>query len=153
MVDIKEITEEFTKLSSSDMGKVRFEENFDKKNHADEIETAEWICEKFGGDILLLCESKKQNEQMPDYLWRDRYWERKGIVSSKVNTVHQRIKKAYSQIDGKRGGVILDFSKGNMAWSEIEKAVKWSLIRAARGSTDVIMIKCKEYKVYQVTKK
>ena len=70
-----------------------------------------------------------------------------------MNTFHQRIKKAYSQIDGKRGGVILDFSKGNMAWSEIEKAVKWSLIRAARGSTDVIMIKCKEYKVYQVTKK
>lgn len=153
MVEVAEITKEFLEKGVPKSGRIIFEEHFDRKNHADEIQTAEWLWRKFGGDIVLLCESKKQREKMPDYLWRGTYWERKGISSSKTNTIHIRIKKAYSQIDGKRGGIILDFTNGRLNWREIEKAVMYSLIRCAIGKTDIIMIKKNTFKVWQAIKK
>ena len=98
-------------------------------------------------------ESTKQNEERPDYLWSDKHWERKGIHSVKDNTIDLRIRKGYSQIEGRRGGLVLDFSSNKLDMASIERSVKESLIRRAKGTADIFLIKNGEYKILRATKK
>ena len=151
MVTIIDITSEYCKTSTR-LGRIVLENNYDYESHQDEIETAKWLVSSFGGDIVLLKESSKQREEKPDYLWKNKYWERKGINSSKHNTIDSRIRKAYSQIYEKRGGIILDFTQSALKLEQAIKEVKISVEKRAKGNADIIIKKNKDYVVLRVVK-
>lgn len=153
MVKITDITDEYIERANPRFGRIVVEDGYDRDRHTDEIATATWLWETFGGDIVLLDESEKQGAETPDYLWREQYWERKGLDTSKSNTVDTRVRKAYSQIDERRGGIIIDFSKSKASFEQAKKMVWDSALKRARGSIDIIVCKKSEFAVLKVTKK
>ena len=153
MVTIIDITTEYSKKTSNSSGSITFENNYEYDSHQEEIETAKWLVSSFGGNIVLLKESTKQKEEKPDYLWDNKYWERKGINSLKQNTIDLRIRKAYSQIFEKRGGMILDFSQSIMNLEQAVKSVKKSVLNRAKGNSIIIIKKNKSFTVLKIIKK
>ena len=152
MITIIDITSEYCKKNNTCKGSIIFESGYDYDSHQDEIETAKWLVSNFGGDIILLKESNKQREEKPDYLWKNKFWERKGINSSKHNTIDSRIRKAYSQIYDKRGGILLDFSQSVLKLEQAVKEVKNSVEKRAKGNADIIIKKNNSFIVLKVTK-
>ena len=153
MVTIIDITTEYSRKLNTNIGSIMFENNYDYDSHQEEIETAKWLVSSFGGNIVLLKESTKQKEEKPDYLWDNKYWERKGIYSSKQNTIDSRIRKAYSQIYEKRGGMILDFSQSILSLEQALKSVKNCVLNRAKGDSIIIIKKNKNFVVLKIIKK
>ena len=65
--------------ASPDDGEIKHGDGYKKGTHKAEIEIAEFLHSTFGGNIILLQEQSKDNAKTPDYIWRENYWELKGI--------------------------------------------------------------------------
>ncbi len=152
MVSIIDITSDFKKISDSSR-KIHLDKDYDVDVHLAELETAKWIVSTFGGEIYLLQESLKQSIETPDYLWRGKYWERKGINSSKFNTVDLRIRKAFSQIKEKKGGLILDFTNSDLTLEQAKRKVESCALKRYRGDVEIIIKKNQNYTVLKIIKK
>ena len=153
MVTIIDITTEYSRKHNTNIGSIMFENNYDYDSHQEEIETAKWLVSSFGGNIVLLKESTKQKEEKPDYLWDNKYWERKGINSSKFNTIDIRIRKAFSQINEKKGGLILDFKNSDLTIEQAKRKVISCASKRFRGNVEIIIKKNQNYIVLNIIKK
>lgn len=152
MTQITDVTEEYKNNAKPRAGILAFQDGYARDAHADEIATARWLHTTFGGDLTLLTESARQGVKTADYLWNHRLWERKGISSSKVDTINKRVRKAYMQIVGDDGGIVLEFTDSKLT---LEQAVKISLqsaSRRSRGFADIIIKKGSAYRVFRVKK-
>jgi len=101
-----DVTEDYLKAASPEKGGITYEKGYVKSKHKDEIETAEWLFDTFGGDIVLLNEVNTKNQTTPDYLWNGKCWELKGTHS--VNGADKLLQHAIKQIHDNPGGVILN---------------------------------------------
>ena len=59
-----------------------FDENLVEKDHKVEIEVANLVVNKFGGEMKVLQENNQT--KMPDYLWNDKFWDLKTCSSEKA---------------------------------------------------------------------
>ncbi len=152
VAQITDVTEEYKNNAKPEEGILAFQDGYEQGAHSDEIETARWLHKTFGGNLTLLKESQRQGVKTADYLWNDRLWERKGILSNKFGTIDLRIRKAYGQIMEKRGGIILDFSASRMKMEKIVNYVIKSLKERAHGETDIIIKQGSTYRVLRAKK-
>lgn len=152
MAIITDVTEEYKMSARPQIGILAFEDGYERSTHADEIETARWLHRTFGGNLTLLTESTRQGVKTADYLWNGRLWERKGISSCNFNTINRRIRKAYIQIAGNNGGIILDFSDSNLTLEQATKIALQSALRRSRGFADIIVKKKNVFKIFRAKK-
>ena len=138
MKKLIDVTEEYIN-HTLETGRILYEFDYNQMIHDEEIEMASWICEKLGGDIILLTENgSSYGVRRSDYEWRGRYWELKSVKSER--SVDSALRKAISQIYEKPGGVILDFGKNNVRLSQIEAAIKSRLESSCRFRIDIIIV-------------
>lgn len=152
VIEIRDVTDEYKSNARPQIGILAFEDGYEQSSHTDEIETARWLHMIFGGNLTLLKESTRQGVKTADYLWNDRLWERKGVSSSNFNTINRRVRKAYMQIAGDNGGIILDFTDSKLTMEQAIKIVLQSVERRSRGFADIIIKKKNVFKVFRAKK-
>ena len=159
MAKVTDITREYAEKAEPQSGRVIYEVGYQQKRHESEIHAAEWLAGTFGGELVLLRENIcSYGMKTPDFLWRGAMRELKDISSDKYRTIDRRIQKACAQIrenlvQGKRGGILLDFTRSKLAMAKIVQYALQSVeTRATRGITDMIVKKGAEYTVLRIKK-
>ena len=146
-----DITKAFIENSSAG-GRIVFEGNYDKRTHSEEIKTAEWLQQSFGGNVVLLSEVKAKDIKTHDCIWDGKDWEFKTVASDKFTTIDSRIRKAYAQISDNRGGIVLDFTDSSLTLDEAVEMVKKSSARRMKGGGKIIVKKGERFKVFNIPK-
>lgn len=103
---LKDITNDFIKHSTPGKGHIYIEEGIDRISHKQEIETAHWLLDNFGGEITILKERNTFNIKYADYRWNGKLWELKK-VSNKLS-LDNGLRKAIAQIANNPGGIIIN---------------------------------------------
>ncbi len=151
LMKTRDITEEYNQNSRPGIGTITKQAGFIDKDHIDEIETAKWILNTFGGDITLL---KEDNINLTaDYEWNGRLWDLKVPTKANKNTFEKRIKHGLEQISANPGGIIVDSSQ--MHFDSLENAEKFitnGIEKKAKTTTDCIIKRNDEYKVIRIIK-
>lgn len=115
----------------------------DDKKHAGEVESANWMKRKFGGDYLLLRERRDSGKETPDCLKDGAvYMEFKRPTS--VNAVEKRIRKGTNQIaamgNPERGIILVDITDRVAGQREmVEAAKKEGKKRSKQKVLDIII--------------
>lgn len=123
------------------------------KPHKEEQQIAEWLRATFGGDILLLAEIERT--LTPDYLWRGKLWDLKTPITDKENTIEKRINHGIKQIFKTpkpeiAGGLIMDFTKSPLTFSQAEKISLEKAEKRKKGAFDLIICKAEAFSVYHI---
>lgn len=123
-----EVQDEYEKSATPEMGTVTRDDLYDEKSHKDEIDFADWLHKKYGGDIHLIEEKgKPDGEKSPDYIWNYKLWDLKTVSTEKA--ANGAIRRGYNQIEHNPGGVILNFGDNDISidilLQVIEKRMKW----------------------------
>ena len=81
-----DVTAEYFSLAKPGTGSITYQPGYDmRKKHEPERAGAKWIHDTFGGDVIVLTETNRQNEKTPDYLWRESFWDWKTVSTEKAS--------------------------------------------------------------------
>ena len=150
---IIDITQEFINTSTPGKGTITYGIDYNRSIHSLEILSAEWLVKTFGGDIVLLTESRRQGEVTPDFEWRGHQWENKNLSTKIFTTIDDQLRKANRQIHQSKGGILLDFSSSNASFETIVNMVKKSADRRIKDSIPIIVRKKNDFIVLRQEKK
>ena len=143
MKDYIDVTNEYLNSKKKSVGNISYEDNYNMKNHTEEIDMALWIHNSFGGDIKLLIESNGCfGVKSSDYEWNNKYWELKSLSSEK--SIDSALRKAISQIYTNPGGVILDFGKNKIDLQKVDNKIKERIGISCRFRIDIMIINYKK---------
>lgn len=145
----EDVTNEYLS-TASEIKMVDKEDGFE--NVRGEEETADWIIDKFGGEIILLADHHVKGEPNPDYLWNGKIWDLKSPETSNENTIDKRIQHGIWQIKENTGGVIVDLSKSSLSFNEALKIVDKYGLKRSKETTDFIVKKGEDFRVIRVKK-
>lgn len=136
---IEDVTHKYIKDATPNKGQIVIEE----RTEADDVEIVQMIHSAFGGDIRCL-EEKPHIGNMPDSLWREKYWEFKRPTT--INAVDARIRKAQEQLfnasnrDGiEIGGMVIDISRANCNKEDIIEEIIVRVKSRCKNDQDVII--------------
>lgn len=136
----EDVLEEYRRTAKPGEGSITYDEGYNRTLHADEIKTAQWLHDHLGGDIVLLNESNIQGQKMPDYLWRNSYWDLKTLSSEKA--ANSAIRHGLQQIRNNPGGLILDVGDLDVSLDKlnavIEKRMQWNQTKTA---VDIMVVR------------
>ncbi len=133
----RDVTQEYLDDAKPGQGQIIFDEGYKQGRHKEEIKTAEWLHDTFGGDVKLLNEANKDGVKMPDYLWRDKYWELKDVSS--INGADKGLQKAIKQIQLNPGGVLIKIPK-ETDLSALEIQLERRFVRSNLKEFDLMLI-------------
>lgn len=122
MNKILDVTDEFIRNSKPGIGSITYEEGFDFKHRKHEKETALWLLDNFGGEIIVLKEKMLYKVKNPDYKWNGKFWELKDISTRR--SLENGIRKAILQIKTKPGGIIIDLTSYKNKFDSIYGTIK-----------------------------
>lgn len=134
------IVQEYLNRNTKGRGLIVFE-NGTTPNEMRDRETAQWLHDTIGGNIICLKEESAEGKN-PDALWNNEYWEFKKPTSP--TAIDSRLRKANKQINetllrnnrpGDRSGVVIDISDYN---GTIEEAIEIINNRANKRLTSNI---------------
>lgn len=140
-----DVTKEYLEAAEPGRGTITYEYGYKRKVHQDEIRMADWLHRTFGGDIVLLKESKEPGDKTPDFLWNNLLWELKGATSK--NSVDRAIREASKQIQSKPGGIILDVSTSDLPFDAIVDAINERIKRISLDLVDIMIVSNEKIKV------
>lgn len=135
----QEVTQEYLDSAKPGEGEITYDDGYKTGKHQQEIKTAEWLRDTFGGDVKLMKEAEAIGVKTPDYLWRGKYWELKNTTTAKA--ADSAVRKAVQQIYNNPGGIILDYGDNLVDDSEIESIIKSRLKRESIQAVDIMIIK------------
>ena len=130
---LKDVTKEFIDKAKPGIGTISYEEGFDFKRHKQEKETALWLLDTFGGDIVVLKEKHGYRLKNPDYKWNSKFWELKDVTTRR--SIDNGLRKAAKQILSMPGGIIIDISNYLDKVSSIQGVIE-------EGANNVNLLKC-----------
>lgn len=133
-----DVTSEYLKAATPGKGAITYDEGYDLGLHKDEVQTASWLHDTFGGDIALLTESVKAGEKRADYLWNGKLWDLKTATTEKA--ANTAIKRGLAQIKSNPGGIILNYGQHDISLDELLKVINKRMQWLAEGSGADIMI-------------
>lgn len=123
----EDVTRQYINNAKPNKGKIIIEKDYDRKVHEEEIETAKFLHNILGGDIVLLPEINEDKVKTADYIWNEKYWDLKSTSTAKA--ANSAIRHGIKQIRENPGGVILNYGKNKMELEEvievIEKRMQW----------------------------
>lgn len=122
-----EVQDEYQKNAKPKQGNITYDEGYDKEQHKNEVIFADWLYNKFGGNIKLLNESCIDNVKTPDYIWNDKLWDLKTVTTEKG--ANSAVRKGLHQIELNPGGIFLDYGDRDILidvlLNVIEERMKW----------------------------
>ena len=125
-----------------------FDENLVEKDHKVEIEVANLVVNKFGGEMKVLQENNQT--KMPDYLWNDKFWDLKTCSSEKA--CNSAIRHGLKQIANNPRGIILDYRSFDADLNKIRDNMD-SRMKYSNFSVDIMVIQTGErFKVFRYKK-
>ena len=130
-----DVLDEYIKSATPGVGSITQEEGYKPSDHANEIKTANWLHDTFGGDIVLLNESTVESVKRPDYEWRGKLWELKNTSTAKA--ADSATRKALEQIAKNPGGVILDYEDNEILLDEVMQIVNSRMLRGGKLEADM----------------
>lgn len=128
------VTSEYQHSATPGKGVITYDDGYKIGTHRNEIATAEWLLNQFGGDIHVFNE-RGYTSVSPDYLWNGKLWELKG--PSTATSTDNAVKKALKQIYDNPGGIILDYGEHEIT-DEILAVIRRRIERSNLPSVDVI---------------
>lgn len=130
---------EYIENSTPGKGKIEFETGYIKADNQNEIDTAQWIHDTYGGDIKLLKESTEIGVKMPDYEWNGKLWDLKNTTTAKA--ANSALRHGLKQIKDNPGGIILNYKDNDFSLSELEDVINKRLSASAGYTVDIIIVK------------
>lgn len=144
----KDVTPEYYGAIRTDKKELLFDENLVEKDHKVEIEVANLVVNKFGGEMKVLQENNQT--KMPDYLWNDKFWDLKTCSSEKA--CNSAIRHGLKQIANNPGGIILDYRSFDADLNKIRDNMD-SRMKYSNFSVDIMVIQTGErFKVFRYKK-
>ncbi len=143
-IEPEDVTEEYLRTATPGQGKITYDEGYRKGKYAREVNTAEWLHDRFGGDIRLLRESSEFGIKTPDYEWRGKLWDLKNTTTAKA--ADAAVRHALKQIKDNPGGVILDYGDADIVLEELEEVLLSRIRRSGLPLVDIIILMKNELK-------
>ena len=148
---ITDVTDEYLRNAKPGVGNIenQFKTNANssrkelnaEKDHKDEIETADWIKKKFGGDIVIINENLKDRNDVVKYSAnynRDgKLWDLK--TPEGKNGIDRGLRHGSEQIERNTGGVIIDISNSILGKSNTMEEIMFRIPKRGRTDFDVII--------------
>lgn len=135
----RDVTIEYEHKAKCGKGDISYDDEYNKDLHKEEIRFAEWIHNRFGGDIKLLNEANQDKVKTADYLWHGRLWDLKTVTTEK--SANAAVRKGLKQIQHNPGGIMLDYRNREIDLeilnSVIERRLNW---REALPEIDIMII-------------
>lgn len=136
---VKDITNEYLNAATPGKGKITRDDNYNESKHQNEIKTAEWLLNTFGGNIKLLNEANSFEVKTPDYLWNGSLWELKGVRS--INGADKALQQAIKQIHDNPGGTIIELLNENeLSIPDLDKQLLGRFLRSKINDLDVMIL-------------
>lgn len=134
----KNVTPEYMRYMTPNVGEIKYGLEYDSKRHKDEIEFADWILKTFGGNIELLEESRTNGIKMPDYIWNGKLWDLKTVSTEK--SANSAVRKGLKQIKNNPGGIFLNYGNNDISLEEVEKVIDDRVKLSNENSVDIMII-------------
>lgn len=103
----EDVTAEYFGTAKPGEGSISYDDGYDVSSHKHEVQMANFLFEKFGGDLTLLKERNIKDVKTPDYVWNSKYWDLKNVSSEKA--AYSAVRHGIKQIIENPGGLILDY--------------------------------------------
>lgn len=103
----EDVTAEYFGTAKPGEGSISYDNGYDVSSHKHEVQMANFLFEKFGGDLKLLKERNIKDVKTPDYVWNSKYWDLKNVSSEKA--AYSAVRHGIKQIIDNPGGLILDY--------------------------------------------
>lgn len=103
----EDVTAEYFGTAKTGEGSISYDNGYDVSSHKHEVQMANFLFEKFGGDLTLLKERNIKDVKTPDYVWNSKYWDLKNVSSEKA--AYSAVRHGIKQIIDNPGGLILDY--------------------------------------------
>lgn len=103
----EDVTAEYFGTAKPGEGSISYDNGYDVSSHKHEVQMANFLFEKFGGDLTLLKERNIKDVKTPDYVWNSKYWDLKNVSSEKA--AYSAVRHGIKQIIENSGGLILDY--------------------------------------------
>ncbi len=132
----QDVTREYLRAATPGKGAVTYDDGYKPGKHRNEIATAEWLHQTFGGDLHVFAEGGFQTTS-PDYRWNGKLWELKN--TSTATATDNAVKKALKQIQDNPGGIILDYGENELS-DAILAVVKRRIERSQQKAVDVMFL-------------
>lgn len=133
-----DVTAEYGLNAKPGAGVVTIEDGYKIGGHQNEIDTAKWLHDTFGGDITLRKESVDFNQRTPDFTWQGKSWELKDITS--LNAADQAVRKGAKQIQDNPGGIVLNLNNHEFDMKALQKTVYNRVQRSDIDTLDVMVL-------------
>lgn len=132
-----DVTEEYQRTATPGVGEITYDDGYEIGKHRDEIKTAKWLHQKFGGNIKLLKESDQKNAKTSDSIWKEKLWEFKSTRS--INGADKRLEHALKQIEDNPGGVVLNMTD-SVTMDSLERQLLSRFNRSKIDGFDLILL-------------
>lgn len=139
-----DVLAEYIQNATPGVGSITYEDGYKPGKHPNEIKTANWLHDVFGGDIVLLNESGDSGQKMPDYLWRGKLWDLKNPTTAKA--ADDRLRSGLKQILSNPGGIILDYGENEVDIEELDRIINSRMRFNENRSVDVMVLSGGEVK-------
>lgn len=103
----EDVTAEYFGTAKPGEGSISYDDGYDVSSHKHEVQMANFLFEKFGGDLTLLKERNIKDVKTPDYVWNSKCWDLKNVSSEKA--AYSAVRHGIKQIIENPGGLILDY--------------------------------------------
>jgi len=131
-----EVQDEYEATATPGEGVITRDSDYKEKKHKEEIDFAEWLHNKYGGDIHI--QQERHDKEYADYIWRGKHWELKSPESQKGT--NSALKKGYSQISENPGGVMIDYGDHDIDLDFVMKAIKLRMQWYHGEAMDIMLV-------------
>lgn len=131
-----EVQDEYEANATPGEGTITRDSDYNEKKHKGEIDFADWLHNKYGGDIHI--QQERHDKEYPDYIWRGKYWELKSPKSQKGT--NSALKKGYSQISENPGGVMIDYGDKDIDIEFIMRAIELRMQWYHGEAMDIMLV-------------
>ena len=119
-------------------GIVTKDAGYEEALHAEEVNMAEFLNRKFGGDVQLLKEANEDKVKTPDFLWNGKMWDLKTVTTEK--SADTAVRKGLKQIKENPGGIVLDYRGKNISEEGVRRVIDSRMKRGYEKDTDIMVI-------------
>ena len=103
-----DVTDRYLRNAKPGRGKVTYDKDLDIPKEKEEIKTARFLRDMFGGDVhVRKAQPESEGIKYCDFIWKSKLWELKSPES--IKRTDRAVGDGLSQIKKNPGGVILDF--------------------------------------------
>lgn len=127
--EMSDVTDMYLRSAKPKRGKVTYDAILEKTESSDEIKTARWLRDTFGGDVHVRQEiPDSEGIKYCDFIWRSKLWELKSPKRSK--SPEQLVETALKQIRKSPGGIILDYQSDDFDLDRVINGARRRLLTA-----------------------